>query len=187
MWASHPCVIARAVSPNPYLEFLYSKVLHFPLPSSGSLLLCTISALVYRPPLLGVAASPESLTDNSCKPTEEEIVMWLLSLFPLILRALLEAVKADTFYASYIGQQQKYSGSPCAVLRKCCCPRCDSSFSLPNKDYVEVMALLLEESVLFLENTSRGPNAVFAFPSLEVSVFCIFFLPLQSHRSNCFS
>lgn len=37
-----------------------------------------------------------------------------------------------------------------------------------------MMALLLEESVLFLENTSRGPNAVFAFPSLEVLVFCIF-------------
>lgn len=105
MWASHPCVIARVVSPIPRLEFLYSKVLHFPLPSSGSLLLCTILALVYRPPLLGVAASPESLTDNSCKPTEEGRVMWLLSLFPLILRALLEAVKADTFYASYIEEE----------------------------------------------------------------------------------
>lgn len=29
----------------------------------------------------------------------------MLSLFPLILRALLEAVKADTFYASYIEEE----------------------------------------------------------------------------------
>lgn len=170
--------------PIPHLEFLYSKVLHFSLPSSGSVLLCTISALVYGPPLLGVAASPESLTDDSCKPTEEDRVMQLLSLFPLILKALLEAMEDDAFYASYIGQQQKYSGRPCAALRKCCCPSCDSSFSLPNKDFVEMMALQLEELVLFLENTSHDPNAVVAFSSIEVSVFCIFFLPLQSRRKQ---
>lgn len=160
--------------PIPHLEFLYSKILHFPLPSSGSVLLCAISALVYRLPLLGVAASPESLIDKSCKPTEEERVMRLLSLFPLILRALLEAMEDDTFYASYIGQQQKCLGRPCTALRKCCCPTLWFLLFFAKQGFCGNDGFTTGRINLFLENTSHDPNAVFAFSGLEVSVFCIF-------------
>lgn len=65
---------------------------------------CSIPTLFQSQHLGGVSASPESLTDSGYKATEEQSTTWFLVLLPLLLRALVEAMKADRFCASEIGK-----------------------------------------------------------------------------------
>lgn len=51
---------------------------------------------------------------------------------------------------------------------------------------MELMALLQEELVFVLENTSLSQNKVFAFLSREVFVFFLFLFPIQLYARLLF-